>query len=234
MSLDDLVRKTKNDKSRISGPSKPQFKAAKPIHEKGLQHFNAHKKRGFTAKSRPSFVRNAAAPPPPITSNKLLVSNLAITVSQDDVTELFSEFGDLTSASLHHDQVGRPLGTAEIVFKTPQAAQAAINKYHGIPLDNQVMNIQFAVTDHGLAAALTPPPMSVRLGLRNISGPGTFKGQNGHQTWKARIGTVHKNHFKKNGKRGPNKKLGSEKELPSATELDAEMDAYMAEMPPRF
>lgn len=116
MSLDDLVRKTKNDKSRISGPSKPQFKAAKPIHEKGLQHFNAHKKRGFTAKSRPSFVRNAAAPPPPITSNKLLVSNLAITVSQDDVTELFSEFGDLTSASLHHGNVKNPILIAKLLI----------------------------------------------------------------------------------------------------------------------
>ncbi|TRY63441.1 hypothetical protein TCAL_07953 [Tigriopus californicus] len=231
LSLDEVVKKKNGSKNPSPGPRKHRFKATKSINvpEKRWRSFPSQRKRETSKAWVNTHPLRNVAPPPPISSNKLLVSNLAITVSEEDVKELFSEFGDLTSASLHHDQMGKSLGTAEIVFKTPTAAQAAINKYHGIPLDNQVMNIQFAVTDHALAAALAPPPLSARLGLRNGAG----LSPRSELSWKARIGTHHKNNYNNTSRKGgPSKQgFGSAKELPTATDLDAEMDAYMAEMP---
>merc|ERR1712226_662689 len=50
-------------------------------------------------------------------ATKLYVSNLDFGVSNQDIKELFSEFGPMVRYGVNHSTAGRSVGTAEVIFK---------------------------------------------------------------------------------------------------------------------
>ncbi|CAB3409743.1 unnamed protein product [Caenorhabditis bovis] len=75
----------------------------------------------------------------PAGPSTLFISNLASTVTQEDLEELFQEF-DPEVVTLHHDAAGNSLGTADLVV--PSEKVAIIKKqFEGVMLDGQEFDI---------------------------------------------------------------------------------------------
>jgi len=153
-------------------------------------------------------------------SGKLIVSNLDFGVTDSDIHELFTEFGDLKSATVHYDRSGRSLGTAEVAFARRGDAMKALKQYNGVPLDGRPMRIEMA----GVEAEMEPMRRPMGGGVRKSPGPRRSPGPR-------------KSPFRGSGGRGgggrPNRgggggrNRGEKKEAPSKEDLDAEMDTYM-------
>lgn len=131
---------------------------------------------------------------------KLLVSNLDYGVSDADIKELFAEFGPLRKAAVHYDRSGRSLGTADVVFERRVDAIKAMKQYNNVPLDGRPMNIQIASSA--------------------IPGSGRGRGSSPRGAFSSRG---------RGGGRGRGGR-GGQRKVPTAEELDAELDAYVNKM----
>ncbi len=71
-------------------------------------------------------------------ANKLYVGNLSYEVSEENLSNLFTEFGTIVSANLITDrQSGRSKGFGFVEMETDEAAQAAIDKLHETEQDGR-------------------------------------------------------------------------------------------------
>ncbi|XP_071036944.1 THO complex subunit 4 [Parasteatoda tepidariorum] len=142
-------------------------------------------------------------------ATKLLVSNLDYGVSDSDIKELFAEFGPLRKAAVHYDRSGRSLGTADVIFEKRLDAVKAMKQYNGVPLDGRPMSIQIASST---VPSSNPSPRG-RLG-----------------------GSSNQRGFNRNRQGGNNRGRpgrgggGAQRKVPTAEELDAELDAYVNKM----
>ncbi|XP_026329573.1 polymerase delta-interacting protein 3-like [Hyposmocoma kahamanoa] len=100
-------------------------------------------------KKRPmAALRNEKKTDKPSLEYRIIVSNLRNTVTGGDIEELFGDVGGMVESRLV-----RP-GTAEVIYKSVEDAQKAVELYHNRQLDGQPMNC-LLVTPRSSTAAPT-------------------------------------------------------------------------------
>jgi cold-inducible RNA-binding protein len=74
--------------------------------------------------------------------NKLFVRNLAFNCAQADLTELFAQFGEVTSATIATDRdTGRARGFGFVEMATQQQAEAAIHGLEGREFGGRTLHV---------------------------------------------------------------------------------------------
>ena len=80
-----------------------------------------------------------------MSENKLYVGNLSFKTTEDQLAQLFSEFGTVRNAELILDrETGRPRGFAFVTLGTPEEAKLAIEKMNGTDLDGRQLTVNEA------------------------------------------------------------------------------------------
>ncbi|HEX7017895.1 MAG TPA: RNA-binding protein [Patescibacteria group bacterium] len=93
---------------------------------------------------------------------KLFVGNLPWSVGEDQLRDLFAEFGDLVDVKLVIDRMsGRSRGIGFVEYATEEEAQAAIDAMNGKEVDGRALNVN---------VARPPRPREDRGGFRSHGG----------------------------------------------------------------
>ena len=94
----------------------------------------------------------------PSEPTKLTVSELHANLTQADVSQVFSPFGELVEITMPTDpNSGAALGVAHLTFRKPEEAKAAQEAIHGLELVGKRINV--TLVPAASAAALAAPSM---------------------------------------------------------------------------
>jgi hypothetical protein len=78
-------------------------------------------------------------------SVKLYVGNLPFSMTENDLTDLFAQAGNVARVQMINDRVtGRPRGFGFVEMGTPDEAQAAIAKFHGQEINGRALTVNEA------------------------------------------------------------------------------------------
>ncbi|XP_075258933.1 THO complex subunit 4-like [Convolutriloba macropyga] len=146
----------------------------------------------------------------------LYISNLDYGVSNQDIGELFSEFGDIRKFAVHFDEHGRSMGTADVQYVRPASAMEALRKYNGVPLDGRAMRIEIS----GGMSMMSGSTMRDDGGSFGRGSMGSRRDFGGYGSDRQRGGGFRGS---RGGQRGRGR--GGRQPAPSKEDLDAELDS---------
>jgi len=226
MSLDDIIAANrKSDRGRggargrgrgrgtMRGQSGPPRRNNFNSRDSYNGRSDSYNSRGYGGDARRSL------PSVPSGPGKLLITNLDYGVSEGDLYELFSEFGNIKMAVIHYDRGGLSLGSAEVAFDRKSDAIKGLKQYNGVPLDGKPMRIEITGSERDLLQS-RPAPAASSYPPRRGGGVGQRRGggySNGYNDRRGGRGSF------RGGRGGPVKKP----DPPKKETLDEEMDAYM-------
>ena len=82
---------------------------------------------------------------PQTNPKKLFVGNLPWSVTEPELTDLFSQYGELVSVKLITDRMsGRSKGIAFVEFATEEEANAAVEALNNYEMDGRALNVNVA------------------------------------------------------------------------------------------
>ncbi|KAH9975503.1 hypothetical protein BGW80DRAFT_1225019 [Lactifluus volemus] len=164
-------------------------------------------------------------------SNKLVVTNLHYEITPKDLTAIFGQVGTLVREPyIRYDRSGRSSGVAIITFETPAEATRSKKQLDGVLAKGQPISIEFDKGPSRRASAPAPsllnriqkPPLLHRLGQAQGNAKASL-------IQSRRLGPVRGR--ARPGRTGASTGTGRGRTstvVPSAAELDSEIDAFMA------
>ncbi|KFD66095.1 hypothetical protein M514_00757, partial [Trichuris suis] len=70
------------------------------------------------------------------------VTNLAASVTDSDIKDLFSDVGPLMRSCVHYDRNGQSLGLADVVYARRSDAIIAVKQFGNVSLDGRTMSVR--------------------------------------------------------------------------------------------
>ncbi|KAG9284815.1 hypothetical protein G9A89_003738 [Geosiphon pyriformis] len=169
MSLDDIIANKRTSRgARTGGPSRGGGTSKRTTGPVRNLRSPQSRPRPYTGSAVTTTPNLSAA-----TEGKILVSNLAYKVTENDLWELFtSMIGPVRQVNLNFDQNGRSKGTASVVFNRRTDAVKAVEKFRNTTLDGRDIKIEFVVAPNaGSIAQRIGGLNEARPSVRMPSGP---------------------------------------------------------------
>jgi len=109
---------------------------------------------------------------------KIYVGNLSYSATEEDLTELFSAFGNVVSAKIIKDNyTGESKGFAFIEMESQEEGENAIRELNGKELKNRAINVSVARPKEPRTGGGGGRDSRPRGGSGGSGGPGGFKGK---------------------------------------------------------
>lgn len=173
----------------------------------------------------------------------LRVTNLDYGVTDNDLKELFGEFGGIESTSIFYNREGASTGAGEVVFKGRQSAEKALRKYNGVTLDGKPMRLEIlepvntsvksrlGATHVATRVVAASPPMQRQRNSHSGSGAGPVRHERGTRVARGTDRRDGRSSSTRGGGRGGNSTSGPRVRAAPASvdDLDSTLDAYMAQ-----
>ncbi|KAJ2851297.1 hypothetical protein IWW36_001194 [Coemansia brasiliensis] len=241
-SLDDIIKNTpRNRGGRRSGGRNQNRNSPYSRRDGGVQKRDGGKKQQQSSQmmmlNNPAYLAALQQQQQQQTRGpgKILISNLDYGVTEADLRALFQQIGPLSRVTLNYNRKGTSNGSGEVVFKNASHAQVAYDRYHDVELDHRKMRIE--VVASSVAPAVVPMiipqmmPQAFEQQQQQQSKGSSGRGKRGGNSQQNSNNAQGSNKSGGRGRRG-GRAARENKPMPTAEELDAELDEYMKDVEP--